>query len=216
VTQGGSPGGTLESGDPSGATLRLFLALLLPGHAAEALARWRDDQLLARVPERFREVVRPVEGFHVTLAFLGSRPRAELPAIIDALRDGAAESRAFELVPKRYRETRSVGMVVLDDPSGEATTLAARVHGRLEGLGVYEREARPWLPHATVVRFSSRRRERGAKRPRLAPAPPDLAPFVPSGAAAFVSRLHPSGARYEILETAEFGPKEELSEEADK
>jgi RNA 2',3'-cyclic 3'-phosphodiesterase len=216
VTKGGSPGGTLESGDPPGATLRLFLALLLPGHAAEELARWRDDELLARVPERFREVVRPVEGFHVTLAFLGSRPHAELPAIIDALREGAAESRAFELVPKRYRETRSVGMVVLDDPSGEATTLAERVHGRLEELGVYEREARPWLPHATVVRFSSRRRDQGAKRPRLAPAPPELGPFVPSGAAAFVSRLHPSGARYEILETAEFGPKEELSEEADK
>jgi 2'-5' RNA ligase len=207
VTKGDSPGGTLEGGDPPGATLRLFLALLLPGRAAEEVERWRDAELLARVPERFRDVVRPVEGFHVTLAFLGSRPRSELPAIVEVLHDAAGESLAFELVPKRYRETRSVGMVVLDDPSGEATTLAERLHGRLEELGVYEREARPWLPHATVVRFSSRRRERETKRPRLAPAPPDLGPFVPSGAAAFVSRLHPSGARYEILDTAEFGEK---------
>jgi len=207
VTKGGSPGGTLESGDPPGATLRLFLALPVPERAAEALERWRDSELLARVPERFREVVRPVEGFHITLAFLGSQPRAELPAIVGALHGAAAESRPFELVPKRFRETRSVGMVVLDDPSGEATKLAERLHGRLEALGVYEREARPWLPHATVVRFSSRRRERGPKRPRLPVPPPDLGPFVPSGAAAFVSRLHPSGARYEILETAEFEQK---------
>jgi RNA 2',3'-cyclic 3'-phosphodiesterase len=208
VTKVGSPGGTLDSGDPPGATLRLFLALVLPDEAAAGLERWRDSELLARVPERFREVVRPVAGLHITLAFLGSRPRAELPAIVDAMREAAAEATAFELVPKRYRETRSVGMVVLDDPSGEATTLAERLHGRLEKLGVYEREERPWLPHATVVRFSSRRRDRGPKRPRLAVPPPDPLAFVPSGAAAFVSRLHPSGARYEILETAEFGHDE--------
>jgi RNA 2',3'-cyclic 3'-phosphodiesterase len=207
VPKGSSPGGTLEGGDPPGATLRLFLALVLPDEAAVGLERWRDSELLARVPERFREVVRPIDGFHVTLAFLGSRPRPELPAIVDAMRGAAAESTAFELVPKRYRETRSVGMVVLDDPSGEATTLAERLHGRLEEIGVYEREARPWLPHATVVRFSSRRRDSGPKRPRLAVPAPDLGAFMPSGAAAFVSRLHPSGARYEILETAEFGQR---------
>jgi 2'-5' RNA ligase len=209
VTKGGSPGSTLEGGDSSGATLRLFLALLLPGQVQDELERWRDAELLSRVPERFRDVVRPVDGFHATLAFLGSRPRAELPAIVGALRDAALEAPPFELVPKRFRDTRSVGMVVLDDPSGEATKLAECLHGRLEELGVYEREARPWLPHATVVRFSSRRRDRGAKRPRLVVPPPDLGAFVPSGAAAFVSRLHPSGARYEILETAEFGPKHE-------
>jgi 2'-5' RNA ligase len=220
VTKGDSPGGTLEGGDSPGATLRLFLALPVPGRAADALERWRDSDVLARVPERFRDVVRPVEGFHVTLAFLGSRPQAELPAIVDALRSATAETPAFELVPRRFRETRSVGMVVFDDPSGEATALAERLQGRLEALGVYEREARPWLPHATVVRFSSRRSERGPTRPRLAVRPLHLAPalvaFVPSGAAAFVSRLHPSGARYEILETAEFGPRTELSEEADR
>jgi len=61
-----------------------------------------------------------------------------------------------------------------------------------ERLGVYEREARAWLPHVTVVRFR--------ERPRLRPALHGLAPFVPSDAAAFLSRLHPSGARYEVLE----------------
>jgi 2'-5' RNA ligase len=71
------------------------------------------------------------------------------------------------------------------------------VHDGLESLGVYEREARSWLPHVTVLRFR--------ERPRLAPPPPEIAPFAPSGAAALLSRLHPTGARYEVLERCSLG-----------
>jgi 2'-5' RNA ligase len=88
-------------------------------------------------------------------------------------------------------------MLVLADPTGEAGRLAERLHGRLESLGVYERERRPWLPHVTVVRFR--------ERPRLAPPLPELGPFAPSGAAAFLSRLRRSGARYEVLESCPLG-----------
>jgi hypothetical protein len=83
-------------------------------------------------------------------------------------------------------------MLVLDDPSGEASWLAQGLQLRLEELGVYRREARPWLPHVTVLRFR--------ERPRLAPPLPEIGPFAPSGAAALLSRLHPSGAQYEVLE----------------
>jgi 2'-5' RNA ligase len=86
---------------------------------------------------------------------------------------------------------------VLDDPSCEATRLAERLHEDLEALGVYRREARPWLPHVTVLRFR--------ERPRLSPPVPDLGSFAPSAAAAFLSRLHPSGARYEVLESCSLG-----------
>jgi 2'-5' RNA ligase len=168
--------------------LRLFLALELPEDVAGALAAWRKRHL---------ERGRPVESFHVTLAFLGSRPASELSAIVGALRESAAESTPFVLSPLRYRETRSVGMLVLADPSGEATRLAERLHERLEALGVYRREARPWLPHVTVVRFR--------ERPRAAPPLPDIGPFAPSGAAAFLSRLRSSGARYEVLESCPLG-----------
>lgn len=163
--------------------LRLFLALLLPDHVVETLAAWGRRHLSGG---------RSVESFHITLAFLGSRPRSELEAIVGALRDSAAETAPFTLERVRYRETRSVGMVVLADPTGEATRLADRLHDRLEGLGVYRRESRPWLPHVTVLRFR--------ERPRLDPQLPTIEPFAPSEAAAFLSRLHPSGARYEILE----------------
>jgi 2'-5' RNA ligase len=88
-------------------------------------------------------------------------------------------------------------MLVLDDPSGGATALAERVQLGLERLGVYERERRAWLPHVTVLRFR--------ERPRLGPPVPEIGPFAPSGAAAFLSRLHPSGARYEVLESCLLG-----------
>jgi 2'-5' RNA ligase len=138
-----------------------------------------------------------LESFHVTLAFLGSQPRSSVGAIAEVLCREAAATDPFDLEVLRYRETRSVGMLVLADPSGCATGLADRVQSGLERLGVYERERRPWLPHLTVLRFR--------ERPRLSPPLPELGPFAPSGAAALLSRLHPSGARYEVLESCSLG-----------
>ena len=168
--------------------IRLFLALAVPDDVAAALRRWS-----ARNLSRGRHV----ESYHVTLAFLGGQPRGAVEAIVDALCREASATQPFELEPARYRETRSVGMLVLTDPSGRATALADRVQTNLERLGVYERERRPWLPHVTVLRFR--------ERPKLHPPVPRIAPFVPSGAAAFLSRLHPSGARYEVLESCALG-----------
>ena len=88
-------------------------------------------------------------------------------------------------------------MLVCDDDGGRATAFADDLFGRLEALGVYRREGRAWLPHVTVVRFR--------ERPRLRPGLPGLGPFSPSDAAVYLSRLHPSGARYEVLETAGLG-----------
>jgi 2'-5' RNA ligase len=179
--------GTVEGDD----RIRLFLALELPEDVVTEIEGWGKEQLSRG---------RPVESFHVTLAFLGGQPRTELERIVDALRREAAATESFLLEPERYRETRSVGMLVLADPSGRATSLAARVQRRLERLGVYERERRPWLPHVTVLRFR--------ERPRLEPPLPEIEPFAPSGAAAFLSRLHPSGARYEVLESCSLASRE--------
>ena len=170
--------------------LRLFLALRLPGKVLVALESWGETEL----PQGRRV---PREHLHVTLAFLGARPASELPMIIDVLGSAAARSVPFELEPSGYRETSSVGMVVLRDPSGGAGRLAAELHDRLEQIGVYRREARTWLPHVTVLRFRD--------RPRLRPSPPVFGAFAPSDAAAFLSRLHPTGARYEVLDVVPLG-----------
>jgi 2'-5' RNA ligase len=168
--------------------IRLFLALEVPDEVAATLAEWGREHL---------PVGRRVGTFHVTLAFLGGQPRSRLAEILDVLHHGAAATEPFELEARAYRETRSVGMLVLDDRSGRASDLAERVQRGLEALGVYERERRRWLPHLTVLRFR--------ERPRLAPPLPALGAFVPSGAAAFLSRLHPTGARHEVLESCALG-----------
>ncbi len=171
--------------------LRLFLALRLPDRVREALAAWAATEL------RAAGRLVPLDHLHVTLAFLGPRPAGELPAIVEALRTAAADAGSIELAPAGWRETRNVGMVVLADAGRAAGTLATDLHGRLEQLGVYRREARPWLPHVTVVRFR--------ERPRLRPPLPELGTFAPSDAAAYLSRLHPSGARYEVLASTLLG-----------
>ena len=168
--------------------LRLFLAVRLPADAVEALAGWQARELQGRIVPR--------ENLHITLAFLGSRPAGELPAILDVLGRAAAEARPLRFDVTGYRETRSVGMLTLADEAGAAARLARRLHDDLEELGVYRREARPWLPHVTVLRFR--------ERPRLQPEPPTLA-WVSSDAAAFLSRLHPSGARYEVHDSFRLG-----------
>ena len=184
MTSAGSVGGD--------ARLRLFLALRLPDDWLDDLAAWQAE-LYAAGGVR----VVPREHLHLTLAFLGSRPAAELPAIVDVLVGAAARAGSIDLRPERYRETRSVAMLTLRDASGAATALAADVQGRLEALGVYRREGRPWLPHVTLARFR--------ERPRAGKEIPDRIRthvLVPSDAAAYLSRPRPSGAVYEVLASA--------------
>jgi 2'-5' RNA ligase len=173
--------------------VRLFLAFRIPADAVEALAGWQS-RALGGVARAARIV--PVENLHVTLAFLGSRPVRELPTIRDVLGRAAAASEPSHFEVTGYRETRAVGMLTLADESGAAAALAGRLHDDLEELGVYRREARPWLPHLTVLRFR--------ERPRLQVEPPPLR-WVSSDAAAFLSRLHPSGARYEVHDSFRLG-----------
>jgi RNA 2',3'-cyclic 3'-phosphodiesterase len=166
--------------------LRLFLGLRLPDPALDTIESWQREHL-----HDVRAV--PREHLHFTLAFLGHRPAGELDAILRELREAAADAPSdLRLAPTRYRETRSVGMIVFEDLGGGATALAEDVQGRLEGLGVYRRENRPWLPHVTVARFKT--------RPRLLLDPPAVGTLVPSDAAAYLSRLRPGGAVYEVLD----------------
>jgi 2'-5' RNA ligase len=180
---------SVEAGDE----IRLFCALRLHGTVVEALAAWQPSALGSA--RGVRVVGR--EQLHVTLAFLGRRPKEDVASVAAELREAAAAATAPVLTVRRYRETRSVGMLVCDDEAGAAGALARDLHERLERLGVYERERREWLPHVTVARFR--------ERPRLDPPLPDLGPVVTSEAAVYMSVLRPSGAQYSILESVAIG-----------
>src|SRR5437868_9392583 len=114
--------------------LRLFLGLRLPGDALDGVEAWQREQL-----SRMRLV--PRGHLHVTLAFLGHRPAGDLPGVLDALHAAAGDVREeLRLTPVRYRETRSVAMLVCEDEGRRAGLLAAGLQERLEALGVYRRE----------------------------------------------------------------------------
>jgi 2'-5' RNA ligase len=173
--------------------LRLFLGLRLRDADLDAVEAWQREHL-----GQMRVV--PRAHLHVTLAFLGHRPAGDLPGVLDALRVAVARAAGeIRLTPVRYRETRSVAMLVLDDEGGRAGALAADLHGRLEELGVYRREARPWLPHLTVGRFKTRK----GLRPGLGNMRTYV--LIPSDASAYLSRLRPSGAEYEVLASVALG-----------
>jgi RNA 2',3'-cyclic 3'-phosphodiesterase len=180
-----SPGSV--SGDER---LRLFLALQLPDDALAAIEEWQARRFS---PPQLPGRLVPRTNMHVTLAFLGSRPAHELPTILRVLGEAArdAEPPLFEVV--RWRERRAAGMLELRDRHGTAAArIAGNVQAPLAELGIFRLENRDWLPHVTVLRYR--------QAPRLQPELPELS-FVPSGAAAFLSRLHPSGAVYEVLES---------------
>ena len=181
-------------------SLRLFCALTLPAEALDRLEAWQAGLPAGRssAEGRYRRV--PRENLHVTLAFLGSRPAAEVGAVAAELAAAAAGAGPIVLHELCYRETRSVGMVVLGDEGGAAGDLARDLHGRLERLGVYEPERRAWLPHVTVVRFR--------ERPRLSPPLPGLGAVAPSGAAVYMSRLRPTGAEYVVVQEYDFETSE--------
>jgi 2'-5' RNA ligase len=174
---------------------RLFCALQLPGETVDELSAWQRRNLLDG-----RLV--PPENLHVTLAFLGSRPAEEVPAIMSELRAAAATAAPIELLAGRYRETRSVGMIVLEDVGGAAAAFAGELAERLERLGSYRREGRPWLPHVTVLRF----RERAG----LVPEPANIRSINVVRSALYRSLPGPgspeySGPTYDALDTAALG-----------
>jgi RNA 2',3'-cyclic 3'-phosphodiesterase len=176
---------------PGDANVRLFCALQLPDDTVERLVAWQQE-----LPEgAFRRV--PRENLHVTLVFIGSRPASDVPAVYGALRDAAAVARRAAFRVAGYRETRSVGMLVLGDEAGRGAAFAADLAERLEALGLVGREARPWLAHVTVVRFRT--------QPRLSVALPELGEVQSVRAAVYRSVLRSEGAQYEVLESVALG-----------
>ena len=176
------------------ARIRLFCGLQLPEDALDAFGAWQRTHLPAD-GGGLRAV--PRANLHATLAFLGGRPDGDVPVVAAALRAAAAAGRPVELRPVRYRETRSVGMIVCEDVGGAGAALAADLGEQLEAAGVYRGEPRSWLPHVTVVRF------RDQPKLRLSGSPDGNVRSV--RCALYRSSLGPGGARYDVLESVALG-----------
>lgn len=164
--------------------MRLFVALDLPDAVRDALAAVAFDT----------DVWRPVPrtSLHVTLAFLGERAEedvAKIAPVVEAesVAPWLALGDALLLPPRRAR----VLTVEIAGPLGE---LQARVSAGLEAAGVYTPEKRPFRAHVTIARLRPR-----VRSPRETPPGPAPLAFAGEAVTLYVSRLHPSGARYEPL-----------------
>lgn len=175
--------------------IRLFCAFELPPASVAELAAWQQEHLPALASGGGRIV--PATNLHVTLAFLGSRPVGEVSAICGVLADTATGGAPAELRPVAFRRTRGTGMIVCEDVTGAAGAFAASLGERLEGLGSYRREARPWLPHVTVLRSK--------KQAGAAPPVTNIRSITVVRAALYASALRPTGAHYDVLETVALG-----------
>ena len=183
-----------------GERARLFFALDLPDPLRASIVAWQEQ---VAVP-----ALRPVaaEALHVTLAFLGSRPVAEIEMLGAAL-EGLGEEPVEGLlepdpVPLPRRRPR---LWALGVRSAAAERLQAALAGKLAELGPegYEPEDRPFWPHLTVFRLRGR---------RPAGAPRELSHPLPGGdghafgfvrVALYRSQPRPEGSTYSRLAAIE-------------
>lgn len=129
-----------------GANLRLFYAL------------WPDAALRQRLAAAAETAVRQCGGrpvppghYHLTLAFLGSVPGANLASLIELA--GRVRGEPVPVVFDRldYWPRPKVLVALASDEPVAGTALVQSLWERLEPQG-YERESRPWRPHLTLAR----------------------------------------------------------------
>jgi 2'-5' RNA ligase len=183
--------------------VRIFVALDLPKPIRDGVAAWEEaevaDPALRRVPS---------EALHITLAFLGQRPREDADRVAQALEAvaGAAPSIALrDPVPRPGAARPRLFALPASSPATE------ELHGRLSGVlvseGLYKPEKRPFWPHLTVARVRSE--GGGSRRPLPVSKPPGelpealSRPFRSVRLALYRSELQPSGARYVPLAQVE-------------
>lgn len=137
-------------------TLRLFLAIDLPGDLRSQLA---VQQFLMPLPRR-----EPVENLHLTLVFLGEVPEPQAQDMHDALSTFRAPAmnltvEGFGLFggdrPRLVHAALRPDLVLMD--------LQSRLTALVRRVGI-QPDARRYIPHVTLGRFPP---QRGAEALRL-------------------------------------------------
>ncbi|HKP91978.1 MAG TPA: 2'-5' RNA ligase family protein, partial [Thermoleophilaceae bacterium] len=135
------------------AAARLFVALEPGDEDRAALAEWRDRLIAGRDDLR----PSPAATLHLTLAFLGRRPEAEIPAIARAALEAVkalpvAELRPGDVVPVPRRGSPRLFALDLEDADGRGAAIQSAAGAALAGAGLWEPERRDWWPHVTLAR----------------------------------------------------------------
>ncbi len=175
----------------------MFVAVDLPEMVLSDMESWAEEALadpaLRRVPR---------ESLHITLAFLGNRPLADVDRIAEAMEMVAEPDLFLELGapvgrPERGRPRFIALPVTFPRP---VVARQAELADLLVVAGLYEPGSRPFWPHVTVARV--RPEGGGSKRPRRVDVPSGSTPTARVGffrgvrISLYRSELKPQGARY--------------------
>ena len=174
--------------------VRLFVALELPAAVRRGLGGW------ARGQRALRATVRPVpeEQLHLTLAFLGDRPAAEIEPLAEAVVVAGAGRSCVDL------ETGAPTWL----PPRRPRALAVEVHDLRGDLAELHRtltealaDAVGWRPdHRLRPHVTVARRRADAAPDHGAPEPTPALRFDAPAVVLFRSTLRPSGAEHHALE----------------
>ena len=190
-------------------SLRLFVAIELPGEVRQALGRIQHE--LQRLGLEKLRWVRP-EGIHLTLKFLGATPVEKAPAIENALAMSIAETAAHELSLGKLGTFGGgrprVLWVDLEGDVDAVRQLQERVESEMNGLG-FEREARGWSPHVTLarVRPETAGEAAGAISRVITEIEPPARVIPVHEVSLMRSTLRPNGAIYERIAAFQLGDR---------
>jgi len=183
--------------------VRLFVALELPVQLRRKVGMWAKKQL---VDPSLRPV--PQESLHITLAFLGHRPEADIERVASVVEQCAAPAPEVELLDPEGRPGRGRPRVIaLPAPSPQAEQIQAWLSAALVSEGLCEAETRAFWPHVTVARV--RAEGRGSRRPAAVTKFPGELPAAARKPCfcrrltLYRSELQPSGAHYVPLAQVE-------------
>ena len=184
-------------------TVRAFVAADLPREVIDELARVVSALAGARV--RGLRTVKP-EGVHLTLKFLGSVPKSDIPAVTSAISSVVRQHRPFTLDIGgfgAYPGDHSPRVLWAGVSGPEALlSLRADIEESLTPLG-FATDSRQWSPHLTLARIrdGTSKRDRRLAWKALANLEAISRKTTVSSVSLVASRLTPKGAVYSTVET---------------
>ncbi|HWG39905.1 MAG TPA: RNA 2',3'-cyclic phosphodiesterase [Candidatus Acidoferrales bacterium] len=175
--------------------MRLFIALDIPAEIRARLAEYMERSRVLAPEARWARV----EGLHITLKFVGHVDDAVVERIKGAL--GSIQAAPFDV--------KFTGVGFFPHPNAarvfwagvdggdHLARLASTIDGALEKLG-FPRETKPYHPHLTLARTSSRPLRE--LRPLLADPPPQFGTMTAREFFLYQSQPQKGGSKYTKLE----------------
>jgi 2'-5' RNA ligase len=178
--------------------MRLFIALDIPAEIRARLTEYMERACLLAPEARWARV----EGLHVTLKFIGHVDDAVVEKIKAELRSIKAAPFEVKFAGVGFFPNPNAGRVFWAGVNGgdSLPKLASTIDAAMEKLGI-PRETKPYHPHLTLARTSSRPL-RGLK-PLLDEPPPQFGTMTAREFFLYQSQPQKGGSKYTKLERFE-------------